>query len=41
VADNEDKIDRLRSANEQWRNDLHELQIKNSGGAEIEKRSRA
>lgn len=41
VADNEDKIDRLRSANEQWRNELHDLQIKNSGGTEIEKRSRA
>lgn len=41
VADNEDKIDRLREANEEWRNNLHDLQIKNSGGMEIERRSRA
>jgi len=40
VAENEDKIDRLRESNEQWRDELHELQIKNSGGAEIDKRSK-
>lgn len=41
VADNEDKIDRLRGDNEQWRNELHDLQIKASGITDIEKRSRA
>jgi hypothetical protein len=41
VSDNEDKIDRLRNLNEKWRGELHDLQIKNSGIIEIEKRSKA
>ncbi len=41
VADNGDKINRLREVNEQWQNNLHDLQIKNSGSMEINRSSRA
>jgi len=40
VADNEDKIDRLRADNDKWRSKLQELQIKNSGGVDLVKRTK-